>query len=74
MVAVKAVIWLAVRLIGIGASFGQKGKVVLEMAKRHELSYGVSQSMFTRNAMRVHPFNANVLTGPGGPMRGGIRL
>lgn len=44
------------------------------MAKRHSLSRGVSQHMFTRNAMRVHPFNSNVLTGPGGPMRGGIRL
>lgn len=41
---------------------------------RRKLDMGVSQSMFTRNAMRVHPFNANVLTGPGGPMRGGIRL
>lgn len=44
------------------------------MSKRYELDRGVSQSMFTRNAMRVHPFNSNVLTGPGGPMRGGIRL
>lgn len=44
------------------------------MSKRHELSQSYSQSMFTRNAMRVHPFNSNVLTGPGGPMRGGIRL
>lgn len=44
------------------------------MAKRRRMSYGNSQSIFTRNAMRVHPFNTNVLTGPGGPMRGGIRL
>lgn len=44
------------------------------MSKRHSLSTGVSQSMFTRHAMRVHPFNGNVLSGPGGPMRGGIRL
>lgn len=44
------------------------------MSKRYELPTSVSQSMFTRNAMRVHPFNSNVLTGPGGPMRGGIRL
>ena len=44
------------------------------MSRRHELSMGVSQSMFTRNALRVHPFNSNILTGPGGPMRGGIRL
>ena len=44
------------------------------MSKRHELSAWYSQSMFTRNALRVHPFNGNVMTGPGGPMRGGIRL
>lgn len=44
------------------------------MSKRFELDRGPSQAMFTRNAMRVHPFNSNVLTGPGGPMRGGIRL
>lgn len=44
------------------------------MSKRHEIPLAQSQSMFTRNAMRVHPFNGNVLTGPGGPMRGGIRL
>lgn len=44
------------------------------MSKRHKLSRSHSQSMFTRGAMRVHPFNGNVLTGPGGPMRGGIRL
>lgn len=42
--------------------------------KRHKLSKGVSQRMFTKHARRVHPFNGNVLTGPGGPMRGGIRL
>ena len=51
-----------------------KERLVIIMAKRHELSNSYSQSMFTRNAMRVHPFNSNVLTGPGGPMRGGIRL
>lgn len=44
------------------------------MSRRHELSLSHSQAMFTRNAMRVHPYNSNVLTGPGGPMRGGIRL
>lgn len=44
------------------------------MAKRFEIPLHQSQAMFTRNAMRVHPFNSNVLTGPGGPMRGGIRL
>lgn len=44
------------------------------MSKRHGLSNGYSQSMFTRHAMRVHPFNGGMLTGPGGPMRGGIRL
>lgn len=44
------------------------------MSKRHEMSLSASQSYFTRNAMKVHPFNANVMTGPGGPMRGGIRL
>lgn len=44
------------------------------MSKRYELDTAVSQKMFTRNALRVHPFNGNVLTGPGGPMRGGIRL
>lgn len=44
------------------------------MSRRYELSNGRSQSMFTRNALRVHPYNGGVLTGPGGPMRGGIRL
>lgn len=44
------------------------------MAKRYEIPLSQSQSMFTRNAMRVHPMNSNVMTGPGGPMRGGIRL
>lgn len=44
------------------------------MSKRHKLSNGYSQSMFTRHAMRVHPFNSTVMSGPGGPMRGGIRL
>lgn len=42
--------------------------------KRYKLSSGNSQEMFTRNALRVHPKNVQVLTGPGGPMRGGIRL
>lgn len=41
---------------------------------RRELSQGYSESMFTRNAMRVHPKNLLPLTGPAGPMRGGIRL
>lgn len=44
------------------------------MYKRHKMSKGHSQRSFTKNAMRVHPFNSNVMTGPGGPMRGGIRL
>lgn len=44
------------------------------MSKRYHIPLSQSQSMFTRHAMRVHPFNSNVLTGPGGPMRGGIRL
>lgn len=44
------------------------------MSRRHSIPLDVSQSMFTRNALKVHPFNSNVLTGPGGPMRGGIRL
>lgn len=45
------------------------------MSKRHALSNSYSQSMFTKHAMRVHPFNTGpVMTGPGGPMRGGIRL
>lgn len=44
------------------------------MAKRHGLSLSVSNRMFTRNAIRVHPFNVPRLTGPGSPMRGGIRL
>lgn len=45
------------------------------MSQRHKMDLGVSQHMFTRNAMRVHPFNTGgVMTGPGGPMRGGIRL
>lgn len=62
------------RLIVRDGFFGLKRNEVLKVAKRHGLPYNVSQSMFTRNAMRVHPFNSNVLTGPGGPMRGGIRL
>lgn len=44
------------------------------MAKRHKLGLSHSKKMFTRGAMRVHPRNAPMLTGPGGPMRGGIRL
>lgn len=44
------------------------------MSKRRKLSHGSSQHMFTKNALRVHPFNSSVMTGPGGPMRGGIRL
>ena len=44
------------------------------MSKRHAIPLSQSQSMFTRGAMRVHPRNSNVMTGPGGPMRGGIRL
>jgi len=44
------------------------------MSKRYEIPLSQSQHMFTKHAMRVHPFNGNVLTGPGGPMRGGIRL
>lgn len=43
------------------------------MAKRYKLSLGHSRGMFSRHAMRVHPLNG-ALTGPGGPMRGGIRL
>lgn len=42
--------------------------------QRHRISQGYSNGMFTRNAMRVHWKNTNVLTGPGGPMRGGIRF
>lgn len=42
--------------------------------KRHKMSRGRSKSSFSRGASRVHPFNAGVMTGPGGPMRGGIRL
>lgn len=42
--------------------------------RRRKLGVNVSQRMFTRGAMKVHPFNSNVMTGPGGPMRGGIRL
>lgn len=44
------------------------------MHRRHGLDRRVSQRMFTKGAMRVHPFNSSVMTGPGGPMRGGIRL
>lgn len=41
---------------------------------RRKLSRGYSEDMFTRNAQRVHPMNAVPLSGPFGPMRGGIRL
>lgn len=44
------------------------------MARRHRLGRRHSERMFTRNALRVHPRNVAVLTGAGGPMRGGIRL
>lgn len=44
------------------------------MARREKLGRNYSEDMFTRNALRVHPKNTQVLTGPGGPMRGGIRL
>jgi len=37
--------------------------------RRHKLGRRHSESMFTRNAMRVHPRNLSV-----GPQRGGIRL
>lgn len=56
---------------GVSIGSGKGGK---QMARRHRIDYNVSQSMFTRNALRVHPYNSNVMTGPGGPMRGGIRL
>lgn len=42
--------------------------------KRRKVSRGKSIRMFRRGAEKVHPFNAGVMTGPGGPMRGGIRL
>lgn len=42
--------------------------------KRRKLSLRKSKNMFTRGAMKVHPRNVPMLTGPGGPMRGGIRL
>lgn len=42
------------------------------MRKRHAMSRGRSKRVFTHNAIRVHP--KNMLTGAGGPMRGGIRL
>lgn len=44
------------------------------MSRRHKLSRGRSKSMFTSGALRVHPRNGHVMTGPGGPLRGGIRL
>lgn len=44
------------------------------MSKRYKIGRRSSQSMFRRGASRIHPFNGNVMTGPGGPMRGGIRL
>lgn len=40
--------------------------------KRHKLSMRRSKRMFTKHAQHAHPFNG--LSGPGGPMRGGIRL
>jgi len=39
--------------------------------RRHKLSMRKSKRMFSRNTL-PHPMNG--LTGPGGPMRGGIRL
>lgn len=42
--------------------------------RRHKMGRGRSSRMFTRGASRVHPFNGKVMTGPGGPLRGGIRL
>lgn len=42
--------------------------------KRHKMSRGSSVSNFNRGARSIHPFNAGVRSGPGGPMRGGIRL
>lgn len=42
--------------------------------RRTKLGRNYSEEMFTRNALRVHPKNLLVLTGPNGPMRGGIRL
>jgi len=44
------------------------------MARRHKIGLRKSKRSFTNNALRVHPMNAGVMTGPGGPMRGGIRL
>lgn len=44
------------------------------MSRRRSLGRYSSQRMFQKGASRVHPFNSNVMTGPGGPMRGGIRL
>lgn len=41
---------------------------------RAKLGRDYSEDMFTRNAVRVHPKNLMPLTGPIGPMRGGIRL
>lgn len=42
--------------------------------RREKLGRNYSEEMFTRNALRVHPKNLMPLTGPSGPMRGGIRL
>jgi len=42
--------------------------------RRQALGRDYSQEMFTRNALRTHPKNLMPLTGPNGPMRGGIRL
>lgn len=44
------------------------------MSKRHKVGLRSSRRMFRRGAQSVHPFNSNVMTGPGGPMRGGIRF
>lgn len=41
--------------------------------KRHKMSLSKSRKHFTRNAVSPHPLNM-MMTGPGGPMRGGIRL
>lgn len=55
-------------------STGLSEREVMFMRKRHGLSRGRSKRMFTKSAQSVHPFNSGVMTGPGGPMRGGIRL
>lgn len=68
VVFVFLVIWI-VSVVYIGLIEGG-----LIMARRKKLSLGRSKRMFTRGAQHVHPLNSGVLTGPGGPMRGGIRL